>query len=254
MTTAKGQCIRFPVEDVRVFKGRDSIGVRGIRLADDDHLISMAILSPVEATPAERAAYLKLAAAARRAQIGADEEEETDVTEEADEEGAVEATEITQERFDELAAREEFVFTVSERGFGKRSSSYEYRTSGRGGKGIVAMVANERNGKLAASFPIEDSDQIMLVTDAGQLIRTTVDEVRIAGRNTQGVRIFRTDSDERVVSVERIRDVGENPDAEDALGGDGPGEDEQNDSTGPESNSGSSEAESRPGPEPSTEN
>ena len=253
MTTAKGQCIRFPVEDVRVFKGRDSIGVRGIRLADDDHLISMAILSPVEATPAERAAYLKMAAAARRAQIGADEEEETTVAEEADEEGAVEATEITQERFDELAAREEFVFTVSERGFGKRSSSYEYRTSGRGGKGIVAMVANERNGKLAASFPIEDSDQIMLVTDAGQLIRTTVDEVRIAGRNTQGVRIFRTDSDERVVSVERIRDVGENPDADDAPGGDEPGEGEQNGSTGPESNSGSSDADPRPGPEPSTE-
>jgi DNA gyrase subunit A len=222
MTTAKGQCIRFAVEDVRVFKGRDSIGVRGIRLAEGDHLISMAILSPMEATPAERAAYIKMAAAARRAQLGTDEEEEAPPVAETDEEGATEVAELTPERYAELAEREQFVFTVSERGFGKRSSSYEYRTSGRGGKGIVAMVANERNGMLAASFPIEDSDQIMLVTNAGQIIRTTVDEVRIAGRNTQGVRIFRTDEDERVVSVERIHDVGGEP-GEDADGDNGDG-------------------------------
>ena len=221
MTTAKGQCIRFPVEDVRVFKGRDSIGVRGIRLGEGDRLISMAILSPMEATPAERAAYLKMASAARRAQVDTEEEEETAV-EEAEEDGAIEEAEITPDRFEALAAREEFVFTVSERGFGKRSSSYEYRTSGRGGKGIVAMVVNDRNGPLAASFPIEDSDQIMLVTDAGQIIRTTVDEVRIAGRNTQGVRIFRTDEDEHVVSVERILDVGDTPDGEDEDEGDAP--------------------------------
>ena len=216
-----------------MFKGRDSIGVRGIRLGENDQLISMAILLPMEATPAERAAYLKMAAAARRAQADAEEEEDTAI-EEADEEGTIEATEITQDRFEALAAKEEFVFTVSERGFGKRSSSYEYRTSGRGGKGIVAMVANERNGRLAASFPIEDSDQIMLVTDAGQLIRTTVDEVRIAGRNTQGVRIFRTDEDEHVVSVERIRDVGETPEGEDAQADEGG----QSDATTPEAGDG----------------
>ncbi len=226
MTTAKGQCIRFPVEDVRVFKGRDSIGVRGIRLAEDDHLISMAILSPMDATPAERATYIKLAAAARRAQMGGEDEEEAPTASpEPEEEAETDATELSPERFNELAEREQFVFTVSERGFGKRSSSYEFRTSGRGGKGIVAMVANDRNGKLAASFPIEDSDQIMLVTNAGQIIRTTVDEVRIAGRNTQGVRIFRTDEDERVVSVERIRDVGENGDDGDGDGDSDGGDD-----------------------------
>jgi len=204
LTTANGQCIRFPVEDVRVFKGRDSTGVRGIRLEGDDVVISMAILSHVEASPAERMAYLKQASAIRRGQ--ADEEEvpaaEPEVDGEA--EGGEAATELSVERYSELSAKEQFILTVSQRGFGKRSSSYEYRISGRGGKGIAAMVVNERNGPLVASFPVEDTDQIMLVTDAGKLIRTPVDEVRIAGRNTQGVRIFRTDEDEKVVSVERI--------------------------------------------------
>jgi DNA gyrase subunit A len=112
--------------------------------------------------------------------------------------------ELTPERYAELGGREQFVLTVSERGFGKRTSSYEYRISGRGGKGIVAMIVNERNGPLVASFPVEESDQIMLVTDGGKLIRCPIDDVRIAGRNTQGVRIFRTDEDEKVVSVERV--------------------------------------------------
>ncbi|KUO55331.1 MAG: DNA gyrase subunit A [Alphaproteobacteria bacterium BRH_c36] len=223
MTTANGQCIRFPVDDVRLFKGRDSIGVRGIRLGEGDRLISMAILDPMQASPAERAAYLKMAAAARRALTEEDEEpgQVAEPEAEGEEEEAAEAADLSHERYEEMAEREQFIFTVSERGFGKRSSAYEYRTSGRGGKGIVAMVANERNGKLAASFPIEDSDQIMLVTNAGQLIRTTVDEVRIAGRNTQGVRIFRTDEDERVVSVERIREVGEPVELVDGIAADG---------------------------------
>jgi DNA gyrase subunit A len=115
---------------------------------------------------------------------------------------------LSPERYAELGAREQFVLTVSERGFGKRSSSYEYRISGRGGKGITAMIVNERNGRLVASFPVEESDQIMLVTDGGKLIRCPVDDVRIAGRNVQGVRIFRTDEDEKVVSVERISEDG----------------------------------------------
>jgi DNA gyrase subunit A len=164
----------------------------------------MAILLHVDATPAERSAYLKQATALRRAQ----DTEETDIaapeaeTEPGEElEGPVE---LPPERYAELSAKEQFVLTLSERGYGKRSSSYEYRISGRGGKGIAAMVVNERNGKLVASFPVEPTDQIMLVTNGGQLIRTTVEEVRIAGRNTQGVRVFRTDEDERVVSVERI--------------------------------------------------
>jgi DNA gyrase subunit A len=123
------------------------------------------------------------------------------------EEGA-EAVELTPERYAELGAREQFILTVSERGFGKRSSSYAYRISGRGGKGITAMVVNERNGRLVASFPVEETDQIMLVTDGGKLIRCPVDDVRIAARSVQGVRIFKTDDDERVVSVERIPEDG----------------------------------------------
>ncbi len=207
LTTAHGQSIRFAADDVRLFKGRDSTGVRGIRLEDDDVVISMAILHHVEASPAERAAYLKQSAAMRRAQTGEAETEVTGVTPEPDEtlEGPAE---LTPERYAELGGREQFVLTVSERGFGKRSSTYEYRISGRGGKGIVAMVVNERNGNLVASFPIEPTDQIMLVSNGGQLIRCPVHDVRIAGRNTQGVRIFKTDADEKVVSVERIPDDG----------------------------------------------
>ncbi len=206
LTTAGGRCIRFPVEDVRLFKGRDSSGVRGIRLDSSDEVISMAILRHVEATPGERAEYIKQALAMRRAQ-GAEIVEGADVADAEVEEGA-EAVDLSPERYAELGAREQFVLTVSERGFGKRSSSYDYRISGRGGKGITAMVVNERNGRLVASFPVEETDQIMLVTDGGKLIRCPVDDVRIAGRNVQGVRIFKTEEDEKVVSVERIPEDG----------------------------------------------
>jgi DNA gyrase subunit A len=203
LTSSVGQCIRFPVTDVRVFKGRDSNGVRGIRLDDDVDVISMAILTHVGATPAERTAYLKQASALRRAQSGEESEEPVEIEVENDEEANGDA-DLSSERYAELSGKEQFVLTLSERGFGKRSSAYEYRVSGRGGKGIAAMVVNERNGSLVASFPIEDGDQIMLVTDAGKLIRCPVQDVRIASRNTQGVRVFRTDANERVVSVERI--------------------------------------------------
>jgi DNA gyrase subunit A len=205
LTTAQGQAIRFPVDEVRVFKGRDSDGVRGIRLANNDHVISLAILLHVEATPAERAAYLKQALAVRRSQ----DADEVEIAEpDADAEPIEGPAELSSERYAELSAKEQFVLTVSERGFGKRSSSFEYRISGRGGKGIGAMVVNDRNGELVASFPIEGHDQVVLVTNAGQLIRCPVDDVRIAGRNTQGVRIFKTDDPEKVVSVERIPDDG----------------------------------------------
>ncbi len=213
LTTAQGQCIRFLIgEEVRLFKGRDSDGVRGIRLEEGDEVIAMAILNHVEASPAERAAYLKQAAALRRAT--GDEEAEGANSEAETEEGSEENAELTPERYAELGAREQFVLTVSERGFGKRTSSYEFRTSGRGGKGIVAMVVNDRNGNLVGAFPVEHSDQIMLVTDGGQLIRCPVDDVRIAGRNTQGVRIFKTDAEEAVVSVERISEPGDDGEAE----------------------------------------
>jgi DNA gyrase subunit A len=232
LATADGQCIRFPVEDVRVFKGRDSTGVRGIRLEADTTVISMAILSHVEATPDERAAYLKQASQLRRAQ-GVEEAEGTDAVAaepDADAETTTGLADLPPARFAELGAKEQFVLTLSERGFGKRTSSYEYRISGRGGKGIAAMVVNDRNGKLVASFPVLDSDQIMLVTNGGQLIRCPVDDVRIAGRNTQGVRIFRTDADEKVVSVERVPE-----DASVEANGAGEGGDEAGEGGGPAS-------------------
>jgi DNA gyrase subunit A len=170
----------------------------------------MAILRHVEATPGEREAYMRQALAMRRAQDAEAAEAGAEASAEVEaEEGAEggETIELTPERYAELGAREQFVLTVSERGFGKRSSSYAYRISGRGGKGITAMIVNDRNGRLVASFPVEETDQIMLVTDRGQLIRCPVDDVRIAARSVQGVRIFRTD-DEKVVSVERIPEEG----------------------------------------------
>jgi DNA gyrase subunit A len=206
LTTAAGRCIRFPVDDVRVFQGRNSTGVRGIKLDKGDEVISMAILRHAEASPGERAAYLKQALSVRRAQ-GAEVADGV-VAEVEAEEGGGETVELTPQRYAELGALEQFVLTVSERGFGKRSSSYDYRISGRGGKGITAMIVNERNGRLVASFPVEETDQIMLVTDGGKLIRVPVDDVRIAGRNTQGVRIFKTEESEKVVSAERVPEDG----------------------------------------------
>jgi DNA gyrase subunit A len=205
LTSAGGQCIRFAVTDVRVFQGRTSMGVRGIALDDGDKLISLSILRHVEVTAEERAAYLKRASAVRRSANGEPEENGADAEE------ANGAIELGERRYVELSEAEQFVLTVSEKGFGKRSSSYQYRTTGRGGKGIVAMDIREKDGsikkkigRLVASFPVEDSDQIMLVTDGGQLIRCPVDDIRIAGRGTQGVIIFNTAEDERVVSVERL--------------------------------------------------
>jgi DNA gyrase subunit A len=201
LTAAGGQCIRFPVTDVRVFSGRTSMGVRGIALPKGDKLISLAILRHVEATSDERSAYLKM----RRAVVGDAEE-----AAESDTEETSSAIQLSSERYVEMSAQEQVVLTVSVNGYGKRTTSYEYRTTGRGGKGIVAMSVNSRNGKLVASFPVEDSDQIMLVTDKGQLIRCPVEGIRIAGRSTQGVIVFDTAEDEHVVSVEHIGEEAEN--------------------------------------------
>jgi len=206
LTTAGGQCIRFPVTDVRVFQGRTSMGVRGIALAEGDRVISLSILRHLEATADERAAYLKRAGAVRRG-ITAETEEPA-----ADAEEASGAIELGEQRYVEMSEAEQFVLTISERGFGKRSSSYEYRTTGRGGKGIVAMAVTAKTGRLVASFPVEDQDQLMLVTNGGQLIRTRVEGIRIAGRSTQGVIVFDTAEDEKVVSVERIGEEGEEND------------------------------------------
>jgi DNA gyrase subunit A len=194
LTTAGGQCIRFPVPDVRVFKGRDSTGVRGISLGRADTVIAMAILRHLEVSPEERAAYFRM----RRAVTG------DDTAVESEEESAAPVASLSQERYAALGAAEQFVLTVSENGYGKRTSSFEYRITGRGGKGIVAMAVNNRNGKLVGSFPVEGADQIMLITDGGQTIRVPVDGIRIAGRGAQGVTVFSTADGERVVSVEHI--------------------------------------------------
>lgn len=204
LTAAGGQCIRFPVTDVRVFQGRTSMGVRGIALGEGDKLISLTILRHLEASSDERVAYLKM----RRAVAGETSSEEA--IEVDTEELSTASVQLNQDRYAQMSAAEQFVLTISENGYGKRSSSFEYRTTGRGGKGIVAMSVNNRNGKLVASFPVEDSDQIMLVTDAGQLIRCPVEDIRVAGRSTQGVIVFDTAEDEHVVSVEHITDETDN--------------------------------------------
>ena len=216
LTSAGGQCIRFPVTDVRVFQGRTSMGVRGIALAEGDRLISLSILRHMDATAEERVAYLKRASAVRRGLDGDADEAVAPEAEEAQEAQVSDAIELGEQRYVEMSAAEQFVLSVSERGYGKRSSSYEYRITGRGGKGIVAMDVRDRDGsirmktgRLIASFPVEDGDQIMLVTDGGQLIRTRVEGIRIAGRSTQGVIVYDTAEDERVVSVERISEDGE---------------------------------------------
>ncbi len=209
LTTALGQCIRFAVDDVRVFKGRDSMGVRGVSLAEGDAVISMAILREFEATSDERAAYLKM----RRA-IAGETTEESNGDADAEPEAPTAAA-LTPERYAAMSAAEQFILTISENGYGKRTSSFEYRVTGRGGKGIVAMAVNARNGKLVASFPVEHGDEIMLVTDGGQLIRCPVDGIRVAGRATQGVIVFDTAEKERVVSVDRISEPeGEDGEAE----------------------------------------
>ncbi len=200
LTAASGQCIRFPVSDVRVFAGRNSIGVRGISLGENDLAISMTVLEHVDASAAERAAYLKRSVAERRLATGEDEEialTNEEVGEEAD---------LNDERYAFLRAHEQFVLTVTEYGYGKRSSSYDFRLTGRGGKGIRATDVSKTAeiGQLVATFPIGNDDQIMLVSDRGQVIRVPVDGIRIASRATKGVTIFNTADGERVVSVERI--------------------------------------------------
>ncbi|WP_349236554.1 DNA gyrase subunit A [Devosia sp. MC532] len=198
MTTALGQAIRFRVDDVRLFKGRDSMGVRGIALAEGDTVISMTIINHSDASAEERAAYLKMSRAVR----GEGESEEG-----GSDEGEVAAGELSQERYAEMSAVEQFILTISENGYGKRTSSHEYRITGRGGKGIVAMAVNKRNGNLVASFPVEDADQIMLISDGGQTIRLPVGgdkPIRIVSRGSQGVIVFNTADGEKVVSVEHI--------------------------------------------------
>lgn len=191
LATKLGKAIRFPVDDVRVFAGRTSTGIRGIKLAKGDEVMSLSVLKNATATPEERVAYLKRANALR----GADEEG-------SEAEEGVAATAISDERFAEMQAKEQFILTVTNKGFGKRTSAYEYRLSGRGGQGVTNMSLTKKNGgEVVASFPVTDEHQIMLVSDQGQTIRMPVHDIRITGRSAQGVTLFRVDENEKVVSV-----------------------------------------------------
>ena len=200
LTAGSGQCIRFAVSDVRVFQSRGSQGVRGIQLGEGDRAISMTILASGETDAGKRSAYLKRSTAERRA-AGADEDEIVLTNEEVDE-----SSDLTDAEYEAMRAAEQFVLTVTEYGYGKRSSSYDFRRIGRGGKGIRATDVSKTDeiGRLVAAFPVNNEDQIMLVSDGGQVIRVPVGNIRIASRATKGVTIFNTAEGEKVVSVERI--------------------------------------------------
>ncbi|GHD48107.1 DNA gyrase subunit A [Thalassobaculum fulvum] len=218
LATRQGKAIRFQVADVRLFRGRDSLGVRGIKLAGGDEVVSMSILRHVDyrdvegAEQSEREIYLRQAAWIRRG------------SGEGDEDATAPDVLLSEERFAVLGAAEEFVLSVTEKGYGKRTSAHEYRVTGRGGQGIASMDVTRKNGPVAAAFPVAPSDQIMLVTNGGQIIRCPVDDIRVAARKTQGVVLFRVGDEEKVVSVSLVGETGddENGDADDSGGADGP--------------------------------
>ncbi len=193
LVTANGRAIRFQTTEVRVFAGRDSTGVRGILLKGDDRVVSMSVIRHFEATPEERAAYLKM----RRAQLGADEPEaETD-----EDEAPVAAAALSLERFAEMSAAEDLILTITARGQGKLSSSHDYPVRGRGGQGVTAIEKTMRGGPVVAALPVEIGDQVMLVTDAGQSIRVPVNGISFRSRSAGGVRVLNTATDELVASV-----------------------------------------------------
>ena len=194
LATKKGQCIRFSVDKVRVFASRSSTGVRGIKLDKNDSVMAMSILNHVEGETDEFRAYLKASSIMRRAK---DDTEENIADEDV-------SLELSTERYAELAAKEQVILTVASNGQGKRTSSYEYRLTNRGGKGVISMMLTKSNSDMVSSFPIDENDEIMLIDDNGQLIRCPVSGIRIMGRNTQGVKIFNISEDSSVVSVERV--------------------------------------------------
>ena len=204
LVTANGRAIRFPVTGVRVFKGRDSTGVRGIRLAEGDSVVSMCVLRHFEATPEERAAYLKM----RRAVAGAEAEDEI----ETDEDEVVADTALSQERYVEMSACENLLLTITERGAGKLSSSHDYPVRGRGGQGVAAMDRAMRGGPIAAVFPVEMDDQVMLATDKGQSIRCPITGISFRSRGAGGVKVLNAAAEEKVVSVARIAEAADEDD------------------------------------------
>ena len=211
LATYRGRCIRFPVSEIRVFAGRNSTGVRGMTLGADDKIIGMAMLTHGESDAAIRGAYIKQSRALRRAATGIEEDAGDD------EEDATTLT-LTDEQMARMAAAEQFILTVSENGFGKRTSSYEYRTTHRGGGGFTNIKLGGKNTAVAGSFPVADDNDIIMVTDGGKIIRTPVRDVRIAGRSTAGVTLFRTAENERVVSaISILSDEGEESEVESEL-------------------------------------
>ena len=215
LAARSGKCIRFPVTEVRLFVGRNSTGVRGIKLADGDEVISMSVLNHSEATSEERDEYLKLSSALKRMESERDGESCPLTPADA----GLEMSVLNQEKYLAMAEKEQFILTVTSTGYGKRSSSYEYRVTGRGGQGIANMEMSARNKEVVSSFPIEDDNQIMMITDSGKLIRMPVKDIRIAGRKTQGVILFRTSEDEKVVSVTWLdADEGDDDELEEETG------------------------------------
>jgi len=202
LAARNGKVIRFAASDVRVFASRNSTGVRGIKLADSDEVVSLAIIDHIEASAEERSAYLKMASAARRAVDGAGAPDDADDSA-GDEEAAGDIT-LSDERYTELATAEQMMLTVTSKGFGKRSSAYDYRITGRGGQGIVNNKDSKRNGTVVATIPVTPQHQVMLVTSGGQIIRCPVEDIRICSRSSLGVTIFRVGAEEEVVSVAAI--------------------------------------------------
>ena len=222
LATSHGRCIRFPVADVRVFTGRTSVGVRGIRLmAAGDAVVSLSVLLHQDFSTELRTGYLRLSSKRRRDANGdggdADEaaagnggEGDAEAEEgDGESDGVNGAVTITEEQYADLAAREEFLLTITEKGFGKRTSAYAYPITGRGGQGRDNIVASRGLGNTIAVFPVAEADQIMLVTNAGMVIRVPVAGISIRGRRTGGVVIIKVDVDERVVSAARFPEAGE---------------------------------------------
>ena len=202
LSTKEGKCLRFPISNVRKFSGRNSVGVRGIRLSKEDTVISMYILKHAKFTIDERNNYLKIANAIRRRELRRSMSFSK----------LSKGINLTEEKFKQLESIEEFILSVADNGYGKRSSAHEYRITSRGGKGIANMTVSKKTGKVVSSFPVNEKDDVMLITGTGKLIRSPVNKIRVAGRTTQGVTLFKVESGEKVLSSAAIKDLNINSD------------------------------------------
>ena len=197
LSSKEGKCLRFPISNVRKFSGRNSVGVRGIKLSKDDEVISMYILKHAKFDMDERNDYLKVSNAIKRKEMRRSMPFSK----------LLKGLKLTEEKFIEMENNEEFILSVADNGYGKRSSAYEYRITSRGGKGIANMIVNKKTGKVVSSFPVNEKDDVMLIAGTGKLIRSPVNKIRIAGRTTQGVTLFKVESSEKVLSAASIKDL-----------------------------------------------